>query len=183
MSIQTEMPPNSKAQDAYSTLVKRLEPEILRHALRLARDMDWASDLVQDAVIAGYPLYLDGTISEAGNLRGWFMRVVTNRFINELKRKTRWTSSTPIEDVQTSRSAEADEAVDQLLSEPLEAALGELSLEHRLCILLVDVQGLDYLEASKILEIPIGTVRSRLARARLRLYTLLLPYARSQGYI
>ena len=165
-------------------MVRNLEPEILRHAFRLARDHDWANDLVQDAFIAGYPLYLDGSLSESGHLRGWFTRVVTNRFINELKRRKKWISDTAVEDADMHSSghrAEADTAVDRMLSEPLESALSELSTDHRLCILLVDVEDMDYAEAAKALDIPIGTVRSRLARARLRLYSLLLPYAKSKG--
>ena len=64
------------------------------------------------------------------------------------------------------------------LDERLEGALSALSDEFRSCVILVDVEGLEYSEAAGVLEIPIGTVRSRLARARLQLHALLYDYAK-----
>jgi RNA polymerase sigma-70 factor (ECF subfamily) len=178
--------PITQAKQDYSRIVRGLEPDVLRHALRLSKDLDWAHDLVQDAFIAGYPLFLDGSLNESGNLKGWFTRVVTNRFINEFKRRNKWTSDTSVEDADVLKSghrAEVDSEIERMLSEPLEAALAQLSVDHRLCVLLVDVSGMDYVQAAQTLEIPVGTVRSRLARARLKLYALLLPYAKSRGYV
>ncbi len=173
---------------SYAALARSLESDLIRHALRLCKgDFDWAKDLVQDAIIAGYPLYVEGRLSEERNMRAWFMRVVTTRFINQFNRKRKWESDTPVEDVGAERSmadprGSPEEILDRsTFDEPLEAALGQLPDEQRLCVLLVDVEGLEYAEAASQLQIPVGTVRSRLARARLRLYTLLLPYAKSRG--
>lgn len=74
--------------EAYSRLAKSVESELLRHALRLTNgDWDWARDLAQDSIVAGYPLYLEGKLAAERNIRAWFMRVLTNRFINQYNRK------------------------------------------------------------------------------------------------
>jgi RNA polymerase sigma-70 factor (ECF subfamily) len=174
--------------EAYSRLAKSVESELLRHALRLTNgDWDWARDLTQDSIVAGYPLYLEGKLAAERNIRAWFMRVLTNRFINQYNRKRKWTSDTSVDDLDAhgpfvERAESPGEAMERLLlDEPLETALRSLPDDQRLCVLLVDVEEMEYAEAARLLQIPIGTVRSRLARARLRLYTLLLPYAKSRG--
>lgn len=178
----------ARQREAYSALAKGLEPELVRHGLRLTNgDLDWAKDLTQDAIVAGFPLFVEGKLEAERNIRAWFMRVLTNRFINQLNRKRKWTSDTPIEDldsgaVAANRTESPDDALERLLlDEPLEAALRSLPEDQRLCVLLVDVEEMEYREAADLLGIPIGTVRSRLARARLRLFSLLLPYAKSRG--
>jgi RNA polymerase sigma-70 factor (ECF subfamily) len=177
----------AQQREAYSALAKSLESDLLRHGLRLTNgDLDWAKDLAQDTIVAGYPIYLEGKLAAERNIRAWFLRVLTNRFINQYNRKRKWTSDSTVEDVDAQRISTdgpevPGEALERtLLDEPLENALAALPEEQRLCVLLVDIEEMEYAEAARLLEIPVGTVRSRLARARLRLYTLLLPYARSR---
>ena len=174
----------------YAALARSVEPDLLRHALRLCNgDLDWAKDLTQDALIAGYVVAREGKLEQGAGVRCWFVRVVTNRFINEYNRKKRW-----IADVDTDKledhpsgsepSPTAEEAIcADTLDEPLAAAVMQLPEEQRLCVLLVDVGELTYAEAAELLRTPVGTVRSRLARGRLKLYSLLLPYARSRRIV
>ena len=66
------------------------------------------------------------------------------------------------------------------LEEPIETALASLSMEMRMCVTMVDVEGMEYSEAAAALDVPIGTVRSRLARARIQLHSLLYSYAKER---
>ena len=179
-----------KLRESYSVLAKSLESDLLRHGTRLTNgDLDWAKDLAQDTIVAGFPIYLEGKLAAERNIRAWFLRVLTNRFINQYNRKRKWISDASVEDIDAQRSSPEGPgspggAIDRtVLDGPLENALAALPEEQRLCVLLVDIEEMEYAEAARLLEIPIGTVRSRLARARLRLYSLLLPYAKSRGLL
>ncbi len=180
-------------RERYAQIARRYEPEILRHALRLCGgNLDWASDLTQDALISGYSQTLENKLDFGGNVRAWFMRVVTTRFINEFRRNKKWNSEIAIEkldespahsSVVSSQAESEDPYVSGMFEEPLERALRQLPDDQRICVLLIDIEEMSYAEASQLLQVPVGTVRSRLARARLRLYTLLMPYAKSKGIL
>lgn len=175
----------SDLRSRYSLLARRYESDLFRHAFRLCGgNSDWAKDLTQDALIAGYSQALEGKLDFSANVKGWFLRVVTTRFINEYRRKKRWQSDIPVEHVDsTSDLKPEDPFVAGTFDEPLERALRQLPDEQRLSVLLIDVEQMSYAEAAEFLGIPVGTIRSRLARARMRLYELLMPYAKSRGII
>src|SRR5262249_30971588 len=154
----------------------------LRAARRMCRgDEDRAQDLVQDTLVRGYEAYVQGRFREGSNDRAWLFRILTNAFINENRRRAR----APEVDLEalTLGDAVVPEGLrarpeDQpepalmasLLEEPMERALAALSDEARLVVLLVDVEQLSYQEAAHALGVPVGTVRSRLSRARLQLH-------------
>jgi RNA polymerase sigma-70 factor (ECF subfamily) len=181
------------SRDEYAELARRHEPQVLRHALRLCNgNLDWAKDLTQDALIAGYSLSRHGKLDYRGNVKAWFLRVVTTRFINEFRRNKKWTNDQDVEKLdQIPAYTEAvstdlvceDPFVSGMFDEPLERALRALPENQRLCVLLIDVEEMSYEEAAELLQAPVGTVRSRLARGRLRLYSLLMPYAKSKGIV
>ncbi len=186
MSIKSDVVVSRRA--AFERLIGQNEAVMLRVSRRLCRsDWDRAQDLVQDALINAYRAFVDGRFQEATNSRAWLLKILTNVFLNDYKRKQREATTV---DPETLAALGEDGAagastdgpgvalMESTLDERLEGALGELSDEFRSCVILVDVEGLEYAEAASILEIPIGTVRSRLARARLQLHALLYDYAK-----
>ncbi|HWD41713.1 MAG TPA: RNA polymerase sigma factor [Fimbriimonas sp.] len=181
----------NETKERYSRIAHALEADLLRYAMRLSGgDLDWAKDLVQDVLITGYTSFTRGELPDGPHARPWLLRVLTNRFINQYNRKRKWEAGLDVATLESEASglipsvaAGQEELVDSTLDEPLEAALNALPEDQRACVVLVDVEQLEYAEAAAILQIPIGTVRSRLARARLRLYTLLKPYAQARGII
>lgn len=179
---------------AFGTLARQHEGDLLRLARRLSRgDDDRAQDLVQDALVRAYEAYITGRFQPGGSARAWLMRILTNLFINDYRRRAKWESGLDLDTLTASGEAgpaqthAADGDVPGvtllagILDEELEAALAMLSDALRLCVVLVDVEGLDYAEAATVLGVPIGTVRSRLSRARMRLEDLLSDYARRKG--
>lgn len=185
-------PPGSR-RAAFAALAKQHEGDLLRAARRLCGgDDERARDVVQDALVRAYEAYLQGRFEARQQDRAWLLRILTNVFINDHHRRARQSTverdldSLVVADAGPAashvRAAEVPGAVllDQTLDEPLERALACLPEGLRLCVLLVDVEGLDYAEAARALDIPTGTVRSRLFRARLQLYGLLFDYGRSR---
>ena len=178
---------------AYTRLVLAQEATLLRAARRLCgRNEDHAQDLTQEALVRGYEAFLAGRFAEGTNARAWLLRILTNFYINEYRHAQKWNAGVDVDTLTSQgeaspenlRAAPADRPEDALLTpmldEPLERALAALSEELRTCVLLVDVQELDYAEAASALKIPIGTVRSRLSRARKTLHTLLYDYAQER---
>lgn len=155
-------------------------------------DEDRAQDLVQDALVRAYEAYGQGRFQEGTNAYAWLLRILTNVFINDYHRRRRWEArldrealagrSEEVCDRVPANAADRPDAalLEATLDEPLEQALGALSPEMRACVLLVDVEGLEYAEAAKALKVPVGTIRSRLARARLQLHALLYGYAQER---
>ncbi|MGH6918456.1 MAG: sigma-70 family RNA polymerase sigma factor [Geminicoccaceae bacterium] len=144
-------------------LIEREIPRLRRYARYLARDADRADDLVQECLtraIAKVESWTPGT-----NLRAWLFVILRNCHINEVRRGQRTSLigelSCDYEVVPTPASQEAHIS----LLEVRDAYLN-LSEEHREVLLLVAIEGLQYEEAAAILAIPVGTIRSRLSRAR-----------------
>ena len=120
------------------------------------------------------------------------LRILTNVFLTDYCKRKKRECDLDLERLIESGDAEpelssvtlADQPEPALLAgildEPLEQALAALSPEMRACVVLVDIEGMDYKEAANALDIPIGTVRSRLSRARLQLHALLINYARER---
>ncbi len=179
----------------FAALAAEHEPALMRTALRLCRGHhDRAQDLVQDTLIRAYSAFLAGKLDETRGARPWLVRILTNLFINDYQRRKKWEADVDFETLtsggetgpSSTRAAPEDvpgvALLARTLDEELEQALAMLSEGLRLCVVLVDMQGLEYDEAARALGIPIGTVRSRLARARMKLHDLLQDFARRRGY-
>ncbi len=174
---------------AYADLIRQHEAGLLRAAWRLCNGrQDLAQDLVQDTLVCGYEAFLEGRFQPGSNARAWFLRILTNRFLNDYRRQ-KWRSEIDVETLAAegatnmqSASTERPETalLAATLEEPLEHALYSLSEELRVCVVLVEIEGFAYAAAAAILHIPIGTVRSRLWRARQLLHTLLYDYAQAR---
>lgn len=176
---------------AFNRLLEQHEATVLRAARRMSGgNEDRAQDLTQDTLVRAYEAWLAGRFQQDTNARAWLLRILTNLFINDYRRRKKWQADVAWEDVQErgpspletvrARPEETPEAalLTDLLDEPIERALASLAEGLRLCVVLVDIEGLEYGETAALLHVPIGTVRSRLARARLQLRNQLREYAR-----
>ena len=159
-------------------------------AYRLTFDEDDANDLVQDTFLKAYRFiesYEVGT-----NAKAWLFRILKNSFINEYRKKSKEPSKVDYNDMEsyynsedTESEATADlriDSVKDMMGDEITIALNSLDVDFRTIIILCDLEGFKYEEMAKILDIPIGTVRSRLHRARNMLKEKLSDYAKQMGY-
>jgi len=163
-------------------------------ALRMTRNPSDAEDLVQETYLKAYRAF-DGF--EAGtNVKAWLYRILTNTYINGYRAKQRSPQIDEVADVEElvlfrrfvgsdgTMSESAEEAVlSGITDDAVKAALEALPENFRLPVLLADVEGFSYKEIAEILEIPMGTVMSRLSRGRRALEKELLPYAEAKGLL
>lgn len=159
-------------------------------AYHLTYNEEDANDLVQETYLKAYR-FLDRY--EAGtNAKAWLFRILKNAFINEYRKKSKQPNRVDIDDV-TSISDEEDtnyssyldlreEMFQGMMGDEVTNAINSLPVDFRTVILLCDIEGFTYEEIAKIVDIPIGTVRSRLHRARNMLKDKLKAYAESRGY-
>lgn len=159
-------------------------------AYRLTFDEDDAKDLVQDTYLKAYRFI---TSFERGtNAKAWLFRILKNSFINDFRKKSKEPSKVDYQEVESYyNSDEVDktittdlrvETVQDMIGDEISNALNALDVDFRTVIILCDLEGFKYDEMAKILDIPIGTVRSRLHRARNLLKEKLSGYAKKMGY-
>jgi RNA polymerase sigma-70 factor (ECF subfamily) len=164
--------------DAFNQLVLRYQNLLFGIALRLLNDEDVASDAVQEALISAFRRF---HTFRGDSLRSWLARVVVNACYDEMRRRRRQ-HSIPLEqynaegdEIETSYwlvDAQADPELQFETSElegAIQRSLNKLPSIYRLMLVLVDIEGLSYEEAAMAAHIPVGTVKSRLARARLQM--------------
>lgn len=145
-------------------------PWLRRHAFSLVYSRADADDLVQDCLTTA--LSKKAALRHPDRLRGWLLSILTNVFRMRLRSRLRRAVVLPIDDFADSLAASVPPA-DRSTARDLARAMGALSAEHRQILLLIHVEGQSYHEAAATLGIPVGTVMSRLARARQRLRALL----------
>jgi RNA polymerase sigma-70 factor (ECF subfamily) len=147
-------------------------------AVRLTRRPEDASDLVQETYLRAYRTF--GGFRQGSNAKAWLYTILYSVFSNHYRKQLRAPQSVPLEEAEerflaAPGSTAPDWAGRSVAAEELEAALRALPEAFRAAILLVDVEGLTYEEASAALACPIGTLRSRLARGRRALFIRLRP--------
>jgi RNA polymerase sigma-70 factor, ECF subfamily len=140
-----------------------LVPDLRRYARALTRDVVDADDLVQDSLCRA--LAKIGLWDKGSDLRAWLFTILHHRHVSEIRRAVRRGVSVAVEDVALNAAVAAD-ALSALQLRDLERAIASLPEARRQVILLVGLEGLTYEDVAAILGIPIGTVRSRLARGR-----------------
>jgi RNA polymerase sigma-70 factor, ECF subfamily len=136
-------------------------PRLRRYARALLRDKDRADDLVQDTLLRGLDkahLYRSGT-----DLRAWLFTIMHNQYVNSIRRSVRQREAFVVEKVPLTSPAPQ---IPNLELRDLERAIARLSVEQRTTLLLIGLEGMKYEEVAQICGVPIGTVRSRLCRAR-----------------
>src|SRR5919205_2808166 len=164
-------------------------------AMRMTRNPADAEDLVQETYLKAYRAF--DSFQEGTNLKAWLYRILTNTFINSYRAKKRRPDETDIDDVENlylyrrlgglegavaGRSAE-DEVLDHFSEAEVKEAVESLPEQFRLAVLLGDVEGFSYKEIAEILDVPIGTVMSRLHRGRKALQRRLYEFGRGRGLV
>jgi len=157
---------------------------------RLTLDRDDAKDLVQDTYLKAYRFI--ESFQKGTNAKAWLFRILKNSFINDYRKKSKEPSKVDYQEVETYYNSEdvdrqitpdlRVEALQDMIGDEISNALNALDVDFRTVIILCDLEGFKYEEMAKILDIPIGTVRSRLHRARQLLKEKLSEYAKQMGY-
>ncbi|HTP49837.1 MAG TPA: sigma-70 family RNA polymerase sigma factor [Anaeromyxobacteraceae bacterium] len=161
-------------------------------ALRLTKNPRDAEDLVQDAVLRAYRFF--DKFERGTNIKAWLYKILTNTFINRYRRVTK--ERTIVEDERDSvqdRLVSRDAAYqaedperayfDRLLSDDVLRAVDSIPIDFRMAVILADLQDFSYKEIAEILEVPVGTVMSRLFRGRRLLQKQLQEYAAASGVL
>ena len=169
--------------NAFNALIGRYQNLLFGIALRMLNDEDTASDAVQEALISAFSKF---RTFRGGSLRSWLARVTVNACYDELRRKRRQ-REVPLEQF----NMEGEEVEDLMwmidpaalpeeryesyeLEDAIQCSLNQLTPAYREAVVLVDIEGLSYEEASIAARVPVGTVKSRLARARLQMRSSLI---------
>lgn len=192
--IVTEKAAQPVTEDFAQGVIAQLD-SLYRTALRLTHNPQEAEDLVQETMLKAFRFskqYQPGT-----NLRAWLFRILNTSAINRYRKLA--THPTPaslpegeefylynrIRDLsgQELTTATEDEVLSHYLDEDVHRALNDLPINFRMPVILADIEGMTYKEIAEALQIPIGTVMSRISRARRQLQQSLWNYAREKGYI
>src|SRR5688572_24448562 len=172
--------------DAFNTLILHYQDNVYNTALRILGDEDQAADATQEAFISAFKSIAS---FRGGSFKAWLMRTVTNACYDELRRQKR-RPTTPLEPdtedgeemdsprwladpgMTPAQKSEADE-----LEHAIQHCLNNLPLEFKTVVITADIQGMDYTEVASSVRVPLRTIKSRLARARLRLSECLQGFA------
>lgn len=134
-----------------------------KFALKLCGNSADADDLLQNTVLRGLEkqdLFMEGT-----DLGKWLSKVMFNLFVSDYRRKVKFETQYDVEDLINNRAVAAAQ-MDHMALRQVDDAMATLSADHRAILISVCVKGMKYEEVAEILNIPVGTVRSRLFRAR-----------------
>jgi RNA polymerase sigma-70 factor (ECF subfamily) len=179
-------------EERFERDVLPMMPNLYSAALRMTRDPSDAEDLLQETYLRAYRGFKG--FEEGTNLKAWMYRILTNTFINTYRKKQRepatvsgddleeWYLYDKLGDAVAESSAEAV-VIEALPEEEVKAALDALPEGFRMAVWLVDVEGFPYKEAAEILDVPIGTVMSRLHRGRKALEKALWESVRERGLV
>jgi RNA polymerase sigma-70 factor (ECF subfamily) len=180
-------------QASFADDAMEFAPQLYSAALRMTRNPTDAEDVVQETFLKAYRGY--GSFKEGTNLRAWLYRILTNTYINKYRKAQRRPSEVELGELQdmylfrrlgeTSGATESAEvqALDMFVDEDIVTALESLPENFRMPVLYADVEGFSYKEIADILDIPIGTVMSRLHRGRKQLQKQLYDLAIEHGLV
>lgn len=177
---------------------KEFSEEILPHldilynfALRLTTDPIDAEDLVQDTIVKAFRFF--NSYEKGTNAKAWLYRILKNSYINNYRRKSKRPQEVDFDEVapfyetiraeRTNSSDLEQKMFDELMDDDITTALNSLPEDFRTVVMLCDVDGFTYEEIANMLDVPIGTIRSRLHRGRNLLKAQLMDYARTRGYM
>lgn len=159
-------------------------------AYHLTYNEDDANDLVQETYLKAHRFidkYIQGT-----NAKAWLFKILKNAYINEYRKKSKRPTKVDFEDIVSYQNSDnvgsfkyvdlREELFQNMMGDEVTIAINSLPIDFRTVLLLCDIEGFTYEEISKIIDVPIGTVRSRLFRARNLLKDKLKNYAEKLGY-
>jgi RNA polymerase sigma-70 factor (ECF subfamily) len=182
-------------QDRFTAEAMGYMASLYSAALRMTRNPSDAEDLVQETYLKAYRAF--GSFQEGTNLKAWLYRILTNTFINTYRARRRRPEQSELDEVEelylyrrlggleaaaASRSAE-EEVLDHFTEAEVKQAVEALPEQFRLAVLLADVEGFSYKEIADILDVPIGTVMSRLHRGRRALQKALHDFGAARGLV
>lgn len=195
------MPVTKSDPDLFEALVTPQLAAAHRFAYQLVRNEADAEDLLQEACGQAFEKFYQ--FQRGTNFKAWFFRIIRNRYIDIFRRrkkepgieqlKERFPTVQPALGIDEAHDPlwmrnegagiDNEEVFFDLFGDEVNRFLAELPPEFRIALVLCDVEGFSYLEISQVLDCPIGTVRSRISRARSHLKEKLYTYARSLGYV
>ena len=176
---------------------KNFENEMLPHmaalynfALRMTGDPDDAKDLVQETFLKAYRFF--DKYAQGTNAKAWLFRIMKNSYINRYRKESKEPDKIDYDDIKDFYASVKDSKVDtndlqekifgNLFEDEVAKALQDLPEDFRTVVILCDIEGYTYEEIADFIEIPIGTVRSRLHRGRKMLRSMLRDYALRRGF-
>lgn len=183
------------AREDFTTDAMQYAPQLFATALRMTRNRADAEDLVQETFLKGWRAF--ESYQQGTNLRAWLFRIMTNTFINKYNSQQRRPQETELDEVEElylfrrmgafDQSKMTHSAEDQMLElftdDEVKNAIEELPETFRIPVLLSDVEGFSYKEIAEMLDVPIGTVMSRLHRGRKAMQKMLYEYAKERGLV
>ncbi|MEX0593151.1 MAG: sigma-70 family RNA polymerase sigma factor [Balneolaceae bacterium] len=186
--VKTE---DRKKQDAFNEeMIPHLDA-LYNFALRLTTDPVDAEDLVQDTIVKAYRFF--SSYEKGTNAKAWLFRILKNSYINHYRKQSKQPQQVDYDEVssfyesiraaRTDTSDLEDKMYRDLLDDDINGALEDLPEDFRTVVLLCDMEGFTYEEIANMLDVPIGTIRSRLHRGRNLLKAQLMDYARKRGYL
>jgi len=162
-------------------------------AYRMTRNPQDAEDLVQETYFKAYRYY--DKFQEGTNFKAWIFKILKNTFINNYRKKQKTPPQSDFADIEDSFESQVskevreqikspeEELLEDVLDEDVQRALDSLPADYKMAVILADLEGFSYKEIAEILELPLGTVMSRLYRGRKLLEAGMLEYAREHGYL
>lgn len=166
-------------------------PALRSYALKLTNDEEDSEDLVQDTMLRAFRFF--DKFERGTNCKAWLFQIMKNSFINNYRKNTREPNKVDYDDIQNFyETVKAEEvktqhfegdAFSDILDDDIVNALSKLPDDFRTIVFLSDIEGYTYDEIADFMDSPIGTVRSRLHRARKMLYSLLYNYANDKGLV
>jgi RNA polymerase sigma-70 factor (ECF subfamily) len=164
---------------------------LYNYALRMTGNKEDAKDLLQETFLKAYRFW--DKFEQGTNLRAWLFRIMKNTYINLYRKEAKEPDKVDYEEIEGYYNLIRDQNSDdndlqqkifgQLLDDDVSKALESLPEEFRTVVILCDIEGLAYEEIAEFLQIPVGTVRSRLHRGRKLLYVTLFNYAKKRGFV
>jgi RNA polymerase sigma-70 factor (ECF subfamily) len=177
---------------------KEFEQEALVHldllyntAVQMTRNVADAEDLVQETFVKAYRFF--DKFRQGTNCKAWLFKIMKNNFINAFRKRSREPVRVDFEQIEATLEAEPEAVApdtaepghffDDLVEDEVKEALDQLPIEFRMVTILSDIEGFTYQEIAEVMDCPIGTVRSRLSRARKFLQKKLYEFGRKRGIV
>lgn len=183
------------AREDFTKDAMQYAPQLFSTALRMTRNRSDAEDLVQETFLKGWRAF--DSYQQGTNLRAWLFRIMTNTFINKYNAQQRKPQETELDEVEElflfrrmgafdqskmNQSAE-DQMLELFTDDEVKNAIEALPETFRIPVLLSDLEGFSYKEIAEMLDVPIGTVMSRLHRGRKAMQKMLYEYAKERGLV
>lgn len=162
-------------------------------AYRMTRNAEDAEDLVQETYLKAYRYY--DKFEEGTNFKAWLFKIMKNTFINNYRKRQLSPALSDFAEIEESFETQVsedaarqiknpeEELLENVLDDDIQRAMEKLPPDYRMAVILADLEGFSYKEIAEILEVPVGTVMSRLYRGRRLLEAAMLEFAREHGYL